>query len=861
MRKIQLILHTHWDREWYFTKDETQVLLINHMQEVIEYLEEHRDVIYILDGQSVMIDDFLAFAPHWEGRLRNVIENQQLRVGPWYTQTDLLIVHGESIIRNLYYGLQRAEEFGQPMRVGYAPDTFGHNAQMPQIYKQFDITSTFFWRGFSELKSQKSDFTWEGVDGTQIVGVNLATGYQGAKYLESNVEELEKRLKKIMDVLDQYSTSSTRLVMNGHDQMPLQMDIKQIKQNIEAIYPEDTVQISDFESYVQSLQKSDLDVVTGELNDSKHARIHRTINSTRMDIKLLNTTIEYRILNVLEPLATKSLEYGFEYPHTLIATCWKQLFGVHAHDSIGGCNSDKVNQDIRQRLLEVQETVETEIELLLRKMTLCHQKATGQSIIIFNPLPYKRSNQMVKLSLITDAPVFSLYDENENEVAYVIHAQEQIDAGTIDRQVAARLLDTKVYKTEVECQLSVIEGFSIMTLSCIEQEGMKKQSEVQIKTHAIENEYYQVHVDSEKNEVSLFHKRLKQTIAPLFYIESSGDVGDSYDYSPPLNDVVINGGKVEVTRCVHTAICHVLEFDIFLELPKNQKERECQTRSLTQQFHISMKLYKGNPRIDVDIKTKNEAEDTRFRLAVNQIVKTEKVETDMQLSTLQRSVLNTEPLSVWEKEEWVEKPVSIETFQTYVARYGEELNSVLFAYGHKEYEAVDELTYVTLYRSFSHLGKRNLINRPGRPSGIEIETPDNQLYNKEFSMQFSLMYVTEINEHFAKQAKEWLSSCIGYQVKKYNRFNINIPVRNIPQVPIEIDFPIADCVISCVKTTEHNDEIFIRLFNPTSKNVALDFKTLSICVYTSTIDEMKLNRVTTLNIKPQEIINLILNKE
>lgn len=861
MRKIQLILHTHWDREWYFTKDETQVLLINHMQEVIEYLEKNRDVIYILDGQSVMIDDFLAFAPHWEGRLRKVIENQQLRVGPWYTQTDLLIVHGESIIRNLYYGLQRAQEFGQPMRVGYAPDTFGHNAQMPQIYKQFDIESTFFWRGFSELKSPKSDFTWEGVDGTQIVGVNLATGYQGAKYLESDIAELEKRFKKIMDVLDQYSTSSARLIMNGHDQMPLQKNIKQIMQNIKTIYAEDRVQISDFETYVQSLQTDDLDIVTGELNDSKHARIHRTINSTRMDIKLLNTTIEYRILNVLEPLATKSLEYGFEYPHTLIATCWKQLFGVHAHDSIGGCNSDKVNQDIYQRLLEVQEAVETEIELLLRKMTLCHQKETGHSVIVFNPLPYRRMNQIVKLSLLTESPVFSLYDASENEIAYVMHSQEQIDAGTIDRQVAARLLDTKVYKTEVECQLPAIEGFSIMTLSCIEHEGMKQQRDIRVNTYSIENEYYQIHVDSEKKEVCLFHKHLQRTIAPLFYIESSGDVGDSYDYSPPLNDMIIHGGNIEVMKCVHSDICHVLELDMSLELPQNQRERTCQTNTLLQKFHITMKLYKENPRIDLDIKTKNKAEDTRFRLAVNQVVETGKIETDMQLSTLQRSVVNTEPLSVWEKEEWVEKPVSIETFQTYVARYEETVNSILIAYGHKEYEAINQFTYVTLYRSFSHLGKRNLINRPGRPSGIEIETPDNQLRNTEFSMRFSLMYVTEVKEHFAKQAKEWLSSCIGYQVKKYNRFNVNVPTQNVPQGQIKVDFSISSCVISCVKATESHNEMFVRLFNPTDENVTLDFEVSNINVYISTMNETKNSKVKTLRIKPQEIVNLILSKE
>ena len=73
-RKIFILMHTHWDREWYFTKDETKVFLLNHMKEVINFLEKNKECIYILDGQSVMIEDFLEFAPNWENRLETLIK-------------------------------------------------------------------------------------------------------------------------------------------------------------------------------------------------------------------------------------------------------------------------------------------------------------------------------------------------------------------------------------------------------------------------------------------------------------------------------------------------------------------------------------------------------------------------------------------------------------------------------------------------------------------------------------------------------------------------------------------------------------------------------------------------------------------
>ena len=113
-----------------------------------------------------------------------------------------------------------------------------------------------------------------------------------------------------------------------------------------------------------------MDTVKGELIHSKHARIHKTINSTRMDIKLLNNEIEHKLYNILEPLSVLGTYLNIEYPHKLFEKNYKKIFEAHAHDSIGGCNSDKVNSDIKQRLLSVKEVVDTQIELYMRLITL-----------------------------------------------------------------------------------------------------------------------------------------------------------------------------------------------------------------------------------------------------------------------------------------------------------------------------------------------------------------------------------------------------------------------------------------------------------------------------------------------------------
>src|SRR5260370_28300394 len=87
----------------------------------------------MLDGQTIVLDDYLEVRPEQEERLKQYTRSGRIQVGPWYLQPDEFLVSGESLVRNLQFGLQRASEFGETMRVGYVPDTFGHIAQLPQI--------------------------------------------------------------------------------------------------------------------------------------------------------------------------------------------------------------------------------------------------------------------------------------------------------------------------------------------------------------------------------------------------------------------------------------------------------------------------------------------------------------------------------------------------------------------------------------------------------------------------------------------------------------------------------------------------------------------------------------------------------
>lgn len=130
------------------------------MAEILDMLEQNPDYsCYVLDGQTVVLEDYLSVCPHNENRIKNLVKDNRLKIGPWYTQTDEMVVGGESIVRNLLYGKADCEKFGGRMDIGYLPDSFGQSCAMPKILSGFGINKSLFWRGYSErLGINKTEF-------------------------------------------------------------------------------------------------------------------------------------------------------------------------------------------------------------------------------------------------------------------------------------------------------------------------------------------------------------------------------------------------------------------------------------------------------------------------------------------------------------------------------------------------------------------------------------------------------------------------------------------------------------------------------------------------------------------------------
>src|SRR5580704_5907940 len=147
-RRIAIVPHSHWDREWYLPYQDFRLNLVDLIDTLLPLLESDPSYEYfMLDGQMAVVDDYLEVRPEAEPRLRALAAAGRISMGPWYILMDEFLASGETIIRNLQMGIVRGAAFGGAMSVGYLPDTFGHIAQMPQILRQAGFEHAVVWRG------------------------------------------------------------------------------------------------------------------------------------------------------------------------------------------------------------------------------------------------------------------------------------------------------------------------------------------------------------------------------------------------------------------------------------------------------------------------------------------------------------------------------------------------------------------------------------------------------------------------------------------------------------------------------------------------------------------------------------------
>src|SRR5207237_9507462 len=123
--------HSHCDRGWYERFRRSRPRPVPLVPRPLVVLGRDLDFpSFPFDGQTIGILDYLEKRPADLARVEALVRSDRLLIGPWHVLADLLLVSGESIVRNLQEGLRSAGELGRPARVASVADPFRHPAQL-----------------------------------------------------------------------------------------------------------------------------------------------------------------------------------------------------------------------------------------------------------------------------------------------------------------------------------------------------------------------------------------------------------------------------------------------------------------------------------------------------------------------------------------------------------------------------------------------------------------------------------------------------------------------------------------------------------------------------------------------------------
>jgi alpha-mannosidase len=357
------------------------------MMDTLLDLADHGFPHFHLDGQTAMIDDYLAMCPERAGDVARLVRDGTLSAGPWVTQMDEFLASGESHIRNLEMGTARASELGRVLDIGYMPDQFGHVGQMPQILRLAGLEHAVVWRGVP-AEIDHDAFWWESPDGSRVLTEYLAFGYSNGGALEraTGPGDLAAELRGAVERQRRFMAGDRMLVMVGYDHAGPDASLPGRVEEATAELEEIDVRIAGLGEHLAAHRLTvDAPVWRGELRSSARAHLLPNVYSARAHQKRERGRVESLVERYAEPLA--ALVPDVAWPAPELERAWTLLLWNGAHDSACGCSHDRVAADVDERFEEARSIGENIVE---RALAMLGRQVSVPGTIRFNPSTFER---------------------------------------------------------------------------------------------------------------------------------------------------------------------------------------------------------------------------------------------------------------------------------------------------------------------------------------------------------------------------------------------------------------------------------------------------------------------------------------
>jgi|HubBroStandDraft_1064217.scaffolds.fasta_scaffold00030_65 alpha-mannosidase len=400
---VRAVGNSHIDMAWLWPWTETVEVVRNTFQSVLDLMREYPDLKFTMSSARTYEWMQEKYPDMFEQIKQRVKEGRWEVIGGMWVEPDLNMPDGESLVRQILVGKRYFQKnFGADIKIGWNPDSFGYNWQLPQIYKKsgidYFVTSKLLW-ATDYTKFPYRLFWWEAPDGSRLL-TYFPHEYANEFDAQQITQDLAFYAPSIYGSrLGENKDSPQMLYLYGigdHGGGPTRtmLDEANRLRDPNTVFPK--IEFSTAREFFADLAQELPNLKVPTWKDELYFEYHRGVFTSQADTKQRIRHDEELMLDA-EKYASLASIFGRSYPHHQFGLAWKNLLFDHFHDVMPGSGIAVNYLDAKRNLEDVARSAKEITDGALGEL-LAHidtqgvnPRGDGVPVVVFNSLSWPRT--------------------------------------------------------------------------------------------------------------------------------------------------------------------------------------------------------------------------------------------------------------------------------------------------------------------------------------------------------------------------------------------------------------------------------------------------------------------------------------
>ena len=546
---IAAVGNSHIDMAWLWPWTETVEVVRNTFGTALQLMREYPDFKFTASAAQAYEWIEEKYPAMFQEIQQRVKEGRWEVIGGMWVEPDLNMPDGESLVRQILYGKRYFQQkFGKDINIGWNPDSFGYNWQLPQIYKRsgidYFVTQKLLWASeFTKFPYRL--FWWQAPDGSRLLTYfpsDYANQIDAQKMARDSATYGPMMWKYnggtnsapvgALDMMYLYGVGDhgggptrvdldTALRWQKGDLPPQQVQKRDLPGAPDLVFPK--INFSTAAQYFADLEKNKSELKIPTWDGELYFQYHRGVQTTQSEEKRGNRQNEVLVLNA-EKVASIDALFGATWPQQNFDTAWKDILFNQFHDILPG-SGIHINYVDAARKYAVASRIDRDIIESGLADIASQVKSDGASVLVFNPLSWSRSGE-VDFEVQFPEPVLGLWavdPDGHPLLSWIV--SNDASTGRVRIRVLAEDIPATGYKL-IHFDTSSTAFQNVGDIRSLGHHSIRATAD------SMENEFLRVKVDPKSGCItSLFDKR-SNTEALALPVQSEGSPAASPDGLP-----------------------------------------------------------------------------------------------------------------------------------------------------------------------------------------------------------------------------------------------------------------------------------------------------------------------------------------